>query len=82
MISLYSKQDPTLFTDSCHTIYSATILPENIGLHVVPVKNIISVVSMQPHDYQVVPGESRYFVWEYIGLQVAVLDGTEESMAE
>ena len=60
------------------TVYSMTKLDDTEGLRVVPIKSILSVISVQPHSYQVVPGEQRFFVWEQIGLDMSILLDAEE----
>lgn len=77
MVLPYSRPDPALYNASLETVYSVTSLCAIEGLRIVPVQDIISVVSIQPHDYQVIPGEQRYFVWEYTGLDLGIL-GAEE----
>jgi hypothetical protein len=80
MVLLYSPPDLEIYQKSQRTIYSVTLLDEVRGIRVVPVKDIISVVSMQPHDYKTELGVKRWFVWEKIGLDIHILRGDEESI--
>ncbi|KAF8589330.1 hypothetical protein K439DRAFT_1645153 [Ramaria rubella] len=70
-----------LLDESYGTVYSMTQMDDN-GLQVIDVKTIRSVVSIQPHDYQVVPGDERFFVWEQMGLEMQRMSGHEESLEE
>jgi hypothetical protein len=80
MVLLYSGPDPIIYQKSFRTVYSVTQLEGKEGLRVICVKDIISVVSMQPHSHHIVPGEKRWFVWEKIGLELHMLRGDEENM--
>jgi hypothetical protein len=73
MVVLYSDADTQLLEDSHFTVYSVTHLGEAQGLQVIDVKSIESVVSMQPHNHQLIAGESHFFLWEKIGLDVSSL---------
>ena len=48
------------------------------GLMVVEVKCIKAVVSIQPHEHRIDPGDERFFVWEQIGLDMSLLIESEE----
>ena len=43
---------------------------------------IISVVSVQPHEHRFEDGYERFFVWEQLGLDMALLEGQEEHSPE
>ncbi|KAG6807716.1 hypothetical protein H0H92_006615, partial [Tricholoma furcatifolium] len=74
LVSLYSDRDEALFTESYCTIWSVTELG-NEGLQVIPVKSVESVVAIIPHQHRVPPFSAlpRYFVWEQMGLDMAVI---------
>jgi hypothetical protein len=72
MVILYSPPDPKMLEESHFTVYSVTHLGE-AGIQVIDIKSIISVVSIQPHAYQLLPNEPCFFVWEKIGLDVSFL---------
>lgn len=74
-MSLYSRPDETLLEQSCWTVWSITELGD-LGLRVIEAKSILAVVSIQPHNHHVVPGDTRFFVWEQIGLDMALLSDT------
>jgi hypothetical protein len=80
MVLLYSGPDPIIYQKPFHTVYSVTQLEEKEGLRVICVKDIISVVSIQLHSHQIVPGEKRWLIWEKIGLDVHMLHDDEENM--
>lgn len=79
LILLYSRPDETLFHESFSTVWSMTELGAE-GLRVVEAKTILSTFSAQPHDYQVNEGEKRIFVWEDIGLPMALLLGATQDL--
>ncbi|KAF8576427.1 hypothetical protein K439DRAFT_1367275, partial [Ramaria rubella] len=56
LVRLYSQPDEHLLDESYGTVYSITQMDDD-RLQVIDVKTICSMVSIQPHDYQVVPGE-------------------------
>jgi hypothetical protein len=66
-----------LYEESFHTVYSVTQLPVEEALHMVEAKSILSVVSVQPHDYRVGEEDSHFFIWEQLGLDIGIL-GTPE----
>ncbi|KAF8475453.1 hypothetical protein JB92DRAFT_3283637 [Gautieria morchelliformis] len=80
MVLLYSPLDLEIYQKSQQTVYSVTLLDEVLGLRVIPVKDMISVVSMQPHNYNIELGVKRWYVWEKIGLDIHILCGDEESI--
>lgn len=49
---------------------------------VIGVKSILSVVSMQPHNYILPDGKQRFFVWERIGLEISSLGGALEEIED
>jgi hypothetical protein len=55
-------------------------MPYEVAIHVVDVTAIKSVTSVQPHDYETLPGEHRYFIWHQIGLDISVLGGMYEAL--
>ncbi|KAF8583614.1 hypothetical protein K439DRAFT_1647178 [Ramaria rubella] len=82
LISLYSWPDAQLFEDSNWTVYSITALEYNEGLRVVDIKSIQAMVSVQPHSHHVEEGDERFFVWEQLGLDFALLRGAEEDVLD
>jgi len=79
---LYSRPDTNLFEQSSWTVSSVTQLDDDEGLPVVDAKSIISVVSVQPHKHCLEDGYERFFVWEQLGLDMALLEGWEEHSPE
>lgn len=79
LISLYSRPDEALFTESYFTVWSMTELGAD-GLRVVEAKSILSTFSAQPHDHHVDEGDDRYFVWEDMGLPMALLAGAIQDL--
>lgn len=79
LIRLYSRPDEVLFRESHSTVWSMAELGDE-GLRVVPVNTILSVVSVQPHNHHVSPGDTRFFVWEQMGLEMALLSGALDSI--
>ncbi|KAF8074614.1 hypothetical protein FPV67DRAFT_1408292 [Lyophyllum atratum] len=75
LVSRYGPRDETLFHESFFTVWSMAELGVE-GLQVIPAKSILSVVSVQPHDHHVEDGDTRYFVWEQMGLEMALLADT------
>jgi hypothetical protein len=82
MIRLYSAPDHDMLQLSFSAVYSVTEMELNNALQVIDVHTIISVVSVQPHDYKTIPSEQRYFIWEQIGLDIAILRGIQEEMGD
>ena len=78
VVSVYSLPDKDLLAASTGTYYSVRILPGEEGLRVISVKAIESVVSIQPRYYHLEPEETRWFIWEKMGLQVNALNGIPE----
>jgi hypothetical protein len=78
LVSLYSQLDTSLYKKSCWTVYSITRLEDSEGLHVIDAKSILSVISVQPHSHQLIPGEQHFFVWEQLGLDMALLQAEED----
>ncbi|KAF8578619.1 hypothetical protein K439DRAFT_1648728 [Ramaria rubella] len=82
MILLYSRPDMQLYQESYWTVYLVMQLLAQQGLHLIDVKSIVTMVSMQPHRHQVQQGEQRFFVWEYLGLDVALVGNGEVDGSE
>jgi hypothetical protein len=58
--------------DSYQTVYSVKKLSR--GLRVIDAKTIISVIAAIPHDHKVNGElEQRYFIWEKMGMDMALL---------
>ncbi|KAF8068694.1 hypothetical protein FPV67DRAFT_1414845, partial [Lyophyllum atratum] len=75
LVSFYGPRDESLFQESYFTIWSMAKLGVD-GLKVIEAKSIVAVVSVQPHDHHVEDGDTRYFVWEQMGLEMALLADT------
>ena len=84
IVSLYGEPDMDLLKSSCHTYWTAQHLRDT-GIHVLDIKNIISVVMMAP-DTQYInkhPGASahdRWFLMEKPGLKVFERVGIAEDV--
>ena len=63
-----------MFEKSFWTVWSVTELGDE-GLCVINVKCIQSVVAVVPHDHHILADQSdeRYFIWEYLGLEMDLL---------
>ncbi|EDR02845.1 uncharacterized protein LACBIDRAFT_307984 [Laccaria bicolor S238N-H82] len=72
LISLISRPDEDLFSESFHTVWSVTELGDD-GLQVVNAKSILSVVAVIPHNHHVEETDKRFFIWENIGSDVGLL---------
>jgi len=77
LVSLYSRPDPELYKESCWTVYSITELPEEHGLQVIECQTIQSVMLVIPHDHHVESGDRHFFVWEKMGLDIALMGAPE-----
>ena len=82
LVSLYSKPDLVLYEESYWTVYSVTQLAMNEGLHVVNTKSILSVVSVQPHQHHVEEGDTCFFIWEQLGLDMSLTGPPEDENIE
>ncbi|KIJ53714.1 hypothetical protein M422DRAFT_154434 [Sphaerobolus stellatus SS14] len=82
LVQTYSLPDEELLAKSSRTLYSVTQLREQEGLQVIKAKDIISVVSIQPHDFKRMAGEQRYFIWEQLGMGIGLLDEPREPLRE
>jgi hypothetical protein len=81
MVWLYSAPDGDLYKQSMWTVYSVMSLHCEEGLHIIDIKSIKSIVSMQPwHPPGRDPDIVHLFIWEEIGLDVGVLGGSEENI--
>jgi hypothetical protein len=78
LIQLYAPPDAEIFEKSYHMLYLTTQLSEEQGLHVVPVKNIKSVVAILPYDYKNTGTGAQWFVWERMGLDVSMLQSSSD----
>ncbi|KAF8078225.1 hypothetical protein FPV67DRAFT_1557598 [Lyophyllum atratum] len=76
LVSFYGPRDESLFKESFFTIWSMAKLGID-GLKVIEAKSIVAVVSLQPHD-----SNTRYFVWEQMGLDMALLADTLPAMED
>jgi hypothetical protein len=74
LVSLYSRPDEDLFRQSNWTVWSVTEGGPS-SLQVIDAKSILSVVSVIPHNHHVNADHSdkRFFVWEQMGLDMALL---------
>ena len=74
---LYSPPDASLLHRSSHTVPSCTLLSDLI---VLPIKQILSVVTMIPHRPMLPSGiiEDRVFVLEKPGLDICESDSLDE----
>lgn len=81
LVTLYSLPDKQLFKDSHWTVASVTHM-ERDGLCVVKAESIVSVVAVIPHSHHVMEDHSdiRFFVWEKMGLDMALLQGLAEEI--
>ena len=73
-MALYSRPDEDLFQQSNWTVWSVTEQGEN-GLRVIDAKAILSVVSVIPHDHHLCAdlSDERFFIWEQMGMEMALL---------
>lgn len=80
LVSLYSRPDEDLFKESNWTVWSVTEQGQN-GLQVIEAKNILSVVSVIPHNHHVYADstDERFFVWEQMGMNMALLSDLGEA---
>jgi len=67
LISLYGPLDADMLEDSYHTLWACTYNGDD-SLEVIPVSEIISVISMQPLPPKVGDPENLWFVVEKLGL--------------
>jgi len=76
LVSVLSRPDMNLFKESWWTVWSVTEQHDD-GLRVVDVKSIQSVVAVIPHNHHCNEDESdeRFFIWEYMGLEMQLLSG-------
>jgi hypothetical protein len=81
LVSKYSPPHAGILEESYHTLWSCTH-GEIENMEVIPVKSIIAVVAMIPHNLTPNDPEQQYFLSEKPGLEVACLAGVEESMDE
>src|ERR1700679_542880 len=74
LVALYSRPDEDLFKQSNWTVWSVTELG-NDALRVIDAKAILSVVSVIPHNHHVCADSSdeRFFIWEQMGMDMALL---------
>ena len=80
LVRLYSGPDPLLYERSSYTVYSVTQLSEEEGYRVVPAKAILSVVAVVPHNHHIQPDDTRFFVWEQMGLDLSTLGFPEPDL--
>lgn len=81
LVELYGRPDEQLFRESFSTVWSVAELG-GAGLRVVLAKTILSVVSIQPHGHRVVQDEPWFFVWEQMGLDMALLSGALDEIPD
>jgi hypothetical protein len=74
VILLFSRPDQQLFNESFWTLWSVLKMEDRIGLRIVDAKSIRSVVAAIPHtvDRGGHQEEKRYFIWEQLGLEIAL----------
>ncbi|KAJ3791786.1 hypothetical protein GGU11DRAFT_694253, partial [Lentinula aff. detonsa] len=80
MVSLYSRPDPVLLRDSYDALWACEYLGAD-NLHIVRIKDIRSVVSMQPLPALPDEPEGQWFVVQKPGIDEPILTGHEEDMA-
>ncbi|KAJ3501967.1 hypothetical protein NLJ89_g9101 [Agrocybe chaxingu] len=80
LVSLLSRPDKHLFDESFSTVWSVTEQDDD-GLCVVDAKSITAVVAVIPHKYHIEQdkSDSRFFVWEYLGLEMDILSNALDS---
>ena len=83
LVSVYSRPDEDLFKRSNWTVWSVTEGGQN-GLQVIDAKSILSVVSVIPHNHHVNADASdvRFFVWEQMGMDMALLSRPGDATGE
>ena len=83
LVSMYSRPDEDLFKRSNWTVWSVTEGGQN-GLRVIDAKSILSVVSVIPHNHHVNADSSdvRFFVWEQMGMDMALLSRSGDVAGE
>jgi hypothetical protein len=81
LVSKYSPPHTGILEESCHTFWSSTH-GKIENMEIIPVKSILAVVAMIPHNLTPNDPEQLYFLSEKPGLEVAHLAGIEESMDE
>jgi hypothetical protein len=87
LVALYSRPDEELFKQSNWTVWSVTEQGQS-GLCVINAKSILSVISVIPHNHHVQADSSdeRFFIWEQMGMDMALLsrhvDDSDEGQVE
>jgi hypothetical protein len=83
LVALYSRPDEDLFKRSNWTVWSVTEQGQ-IGLRVIDAKAILSVVSVIPHNHHLSADSSdvRFFIWEQMGMDMALLSRLGEVHGE
>ena len=81
LVSKYSPPHTEILEESYHTFWSCTH-GEIENMEIIPVKSILAVVAMIPHNLTSNDPKQQYFLSEKPGLEVACLAGVEESMDE
>jgi hypothetical protein len=77
LVSKYSPPHTGILEESYHTLWSCTH-GEIENMEIIPVKSILAVVAMIPHNLTPNDPEQQYFLSEKPGLEVACLAGVEE----
>lgn len=75
LVLFYGPHDKNLFEESFYTLWSMAE-PDRNNLKVIGAKSIAAVVSVQPHNHHVEENDTRYFVWEQMGLEMGLLADT------
>ena len=81
LVSRYSPPHAEILKKSHNTYWSCTH-GKIEDMEIIPVKTILSAVSIIPHNLFQDDSEQRYFVVERPGLEVAHMGGVEESILD
>jgi len=79
VVSIYGPPDADMLTKSSHALWAAAYMGDT-NLHVIEVKDIVSVVSMQPLPQRPGDPDNLWFVIEKSGLDDTELTGYVESV--
>ena len=79
LMVLYTQPDEDLFKRLNWTVWSVTEQGQS-GLWVIDAKAILSVISVIPHNHHVCADSSdeRFFIWEQMGMDMALLSSHGE----
>lgn len=79
VVSVYGRPNAEILTKSSHVLWAAAYMGD-ANLHVIEVKDIISVVSMQPLPRLPIDSDDLWFVIEKSGLDDIELTGYIDSV--